>query len=94
MYSIVWLQVFLFNANDLYIIICNYSYLIILICLYSVIWFDVSLSNTNNSQTSIWSIDGTPTGTLEQSGLRRNGNEGWLYTLQSSKNGTSPWDEV
>ena len=46
--------------------------------------------------TSIWTIDGTQTGTttLGQSGSGSNGNEGVIHILQSSKMRASTSDAV
>ena len=62
--------------------------------MHTVEWFQVLLSNANNSiiiNNSIWPIGGIPTGTttLGQIGPRSNGNEGLLPILQSSSNGAS-----
>ena len=41
MHTVIWYQVFLSNTND-YIVSRNYFYLVIIICLYTVIWFQVT----------------------------------------------------
>ena len=65
----------------------NYSYLIIIICLHTVIWFQIFLFKINNLLTVIKSIDETLTGitTLSQGGSGSNGNEKVPHTPQPSK---------
>ena len=64
-----------------------------LICLHTVKWFQVILYN---SDSSIWLIDETQTGTitLGQSGPGSNGTEGVLHIRQSSRTGASLSDGV
>ena len=73
----------------------NYSCLIN-ICLQAILEFQVFLSNIYNFKTSIWSIDGTHSGTTTpvQSRLRSNANKGVLHTLQCSRNGALSPDVV
>ena len=85
--------------NSLQVISLNESELI---CLHSIIWFEVYLfivgTQLNSFKystwlnSSIWTIDGTQTGTttLGQSGLGSNGYEGVIHTPQSSRTGVSP----
>ena len=45
-HTVVWFQVFLFDTNN-YIILSNYFYLLIVICLHTIIEFQVSNNNNN-----------------------------------------------
>ena len=93
------IQVFPTNAND--------SYTIILFQVTIIIWHDNHffansyivfsiLNNTNNFQSSIWSIAETQTGSTSpgQSWRRSNGNKLVLYAPQSPRIEALPADTV
>ena len=44
LHTIVYFKVFLFNTNN-YLVLSNYFYSIIIICLHTVIWFQVATYN-------------------------------------------------
>ena len=51
--SMLFNQICINNLHN-YMIQSNYSYLIRIICLHTVLWFQVFLSNTNYMQAMIW----------------------------------------